>query len=620
MQAHLRWLLLPLLILSLLASSCSRPAQPPRSPKAKSLPKAVAAAPDEEERAPAPSTDKPTAAADATNSAGPVDDEAHATERSPIDEPKTFATERLLLLTPLGPLVVDLAMSIDGRPFDAQMQQVIDEIMQLSDIDGDGRTTWEELTTNRLFRYGQYGTMSLDNEESRRQLIRQYDVDRDETLDRDEVPRMLAMNNASSGAFRLDSTPPADFEQSSLADLLDEDRNRALTADEIERAALRVIARDTDDDHVVRTGDLAPARGMVAPMMAARTYSSRRSSAWLNSYTSWNTIYYMLGEQYGLGPQPDKNVPLLTDLYQRLDLDEDGDFSNEELEELTTITPHLIVRARFGKPDDAATRALEVEHIAEVLAPHVEVSVDTTTSVLLRLGAVPFRLSLAPGPDRANFQKQAESIFPQLDLDANGYLTQEEVATIGVTQLEAVDADANEQVSREELAGYYRQQQAFALAQVRAQAGGQGDPLFAAIDPDLDGRLTEREISSLAEALQALDSDGDNRITPREIPTSLMLQLSRGSAAMPAAQQTTYAENYASPQRENVPRWFSAMDANNDGEISGREFLGNADQFQQLDTDQDGFIGWPEIEPESAATAPEPVLNSTGSDSPDSAL
>ena len=40
----------------------------------------------------------------------------------------------------------------------------------------------------------------------------------------------------------------------------------------------------------------------------------------------------------------------------------------------------------------------------------------------------------------------------------------------------------------------------------------------------------------------------------------------------------------------NAPRWFTAMDANSDGAISQREFLGAAEMFGELDRDVNGLL------------------------------
>ena len=39
-----------------------------------------------------------------------------------------------------------------------------------------------------------------------------------------------------------------------------------------------------------------------------------------------------------------------------------------------------------------------------------------------------------------------------------------------------------------------------------------------------------------------------------------------------------------------APRWFNAMDANQDGAISRREFLGPEAKFAELDKDRNGLL------------------------------
>ena len=38
------------------------------------------------------------------------------------------------------------------------------------------------------------------------------------------------------------------------------------------------------------------------------------------------------------------------------------------------------------------------------------------------------------------------------------------------------------------------------------------------------------------------------------------------------------------------PLWFRKMDSNGDGDVSRREWLGSAQEFDRIDTDKDGLI------------------------------
>jgi hypothetical protein len=57
---------------------------------------------------------------------------------------------------------------------------------------------------------------------------------------------------------------------------------------------------------------------------------------------------------------------------------------------------------------------------------------------------------------------------------------------------------------------------------------------------------------------------------------------------------------------ENTPRWFTSMDANADGAISRREFVGDAEKFAELDASGDGLLEVSEVtkgehQPEASA-------------------
>ncbi|MCA9156590.1 MAG: hypothetical protein KDA38_17485, partial [Planctomycetales bacterium] len=85
------------------------------------------------------------------------------------------------------------------------------------------------------------------------------------------------------------------------------------------------------------------------------------------------------------------------------------------------------------------------------------------------------------------------------------------------------------------------------------------------------------------------------RVTPGEIQTSFVVGLVRGDP-----QQGNNLFVMPPPRRltaTDAPAWFTNMDANNDGFVSDREFLGTPPQFAALDTNQDGLLSPHEITP-----------------------
>ena len=111
-----------------------------------------------------------------------------------------------------------------------------------------------------------------------------------------------------------------------------------------------------------------------------------------------------------------------------------------------------------------------------------------------------------------------------------------------------------------------------------------------------DGRLNPRELRGAWDALKAYDADGDGAVAPEEIARLFQVTLTEGAGGgvVVPVPQLAGAPAPAAPGRG--PLWFQRMDANGDGYVSAREFLGAADLFRRLDANGDGVLDPEEAE------------------------
>lgn len=223
----------------------------------------------------------------------------------------------------------------------------------------------------------------------------------------------------------------------------------------------------------------------------------------------------------------------MPNLFRQLDESRDQKLDRGELARLMSIEPALKLSIDFGKADESVGAAtLNVEdHAAEIQL----VLQSDKERVILSLGKTRLLVSVH-------------------DL--------------------ALGNDAGQMAER---------------SQVRLMVHDQCDALFMELDSDGDGRLSERELDTCGERLLQFDTNGDRRITSDELPSPMIVAFLRGE---PASQRSFYVpESAAKTSRsDELPLWFSKADFNGDGDISRREFLGPAEQFSQLDSNQDGYI------------------------------
>jgi Ca2+-binding EF-hand superfamily protein len=164
-----------------------------------------------------------------------------------------------------------------------------------------------------------------------------------------------------------------------------------------------------------------------------------------------------------------------------------------------------------------------------------------------------------------------KDFFVLMDCNHDGKVTEEEVRNLGLLLGEAP-----------------RYQAALAVFE-------QGRAFFQLLDANRDGRLSLYELRSAWSRLAPLDVDKKGYVTLEQIPRHFQIVVSRGSSQDLFNLGASGLQGMAQPSTRallpsNVPEWFRKMDANGDGFISRREFLGSRADFNRIDQNSDGLI------------------------------
>jgi Ca2+-binding EF-hand superfamily protein len=532
--------------------------------------------------------------------------EQPATEITPVALSQASAPpeskERILLLAPGGALIVDFVLTIEGRSHTEALARLVDEVLKIADTDGDGRTMWKELCACERIKYGQFGNLPIDGNNSEKQIIERYDIARDGVVDRSELPRFLTRNAGGSRPFSIRGTLDHRGMNRNLAptwQILDQNRDSIIDANERESAVARLAAKDTDDDEIVTANEMKPPRDSPDPQMmtADRRRRGPDSARLLGEHADWFSVQQALEQTYaGGGKLRGGGSAFAISLFDELDANHDGRLVQSEIKRLNDVPAHLIVEVAFGATEGKKPH-LRLRSVASIPAEESPTVAEQPGQLTISLNGSTIVFATNDTVATTEFVTRAKQALDMFDQNKDGYLERSELPESLQGQLgrfEAVDTDGDGKAYPQEIEAFLSQQQAGLRAQIHARATDTEDLLFDALDLNHDQRLDSREIQHTAERLKVLDINSDGNLAPDELPEVLTIVLARGSIETP---DTTFAIPAAKSTEtdKKAPRWFTAMDANQDGVISRREFLGTAEQFEHLDRDASGLLELPEV-------------------------
>jgi Ca2+-binding EF-hand superfamily protein len=505
--------------------------------------------PTEEVVPPADIAEPKTDPAASTAAASPATPNVQAGGELKPEEKST--PERIAILTPGGPLLVDVHITIGGKPLATAFDELVKRVLDTGDSDHDGQATWKELVADRTYLEKEMPKAPAADSRQMKTLIERYDENRDGKIQPGEAAAWLGRDAGSSAKpFAVRSTRayrPDPRATSQVWQLIDGDGDGQLTNDEIAGASDRLLALDADDDRVLAPTEMASLREQLAAAGQQRPYVAREANHYavmqLGPQLDIERLQYLLSDLYA--PQQDLGPSSFSGLskpYQALDANGDGWFDGDELGSIRTVAPHMRLEVAFSEAADEKPGVVAIE--VNALTPEVEIVAR-------------------PAADRA-------------------------VVALGSTRLMISAHQLAAKPDAEPNTG-----QAASKDQVRLMVHDQVDALFEVLDSNADGRLGEREISQCSQRLAERDNNGDRQLAGDEFPYSMVVAFLRGEAANERSFYVPPSAAVLATKSDKAPAasWFTHADLNGDGDVSRREFLGSGEQFDRIDANKDGYIG-----------------------------
>lgn len=605
-----------------LASGCRRSETPPPQPALETpsdtTAQAVTAKPKtvEAERAPAPQPQPTPDEPDITTELASEQQDKEAAGNQPqVEQPENpepdvanadeIQTEspaaiepayRLWIPTSKGPLLVGLDLLIDEVPLRESFAEKIDNIRRVvvdkaedaEDADA-GSVSWDDLLTHVASDAMTFGQTSTQVAGQKKNLIKQYDRNKNDRADDDELLRFLFRDAMFSSEFRLFGTDAFRWSNRSASPLfsaIDRNGDRKLDRQEIESAPqslLREIDQNADSCISMQESDNLSQRDDNA-WRASRSNRHGNVAMDLSGFVNWSNLSYAMGGMIKSNPVLAESNPV-----SLVDANHDESISPDEAEAILTVAPaiRLTIRLNNSAPSAAKVEIASAPPTGLLESHPADSDCGWISDGGLQIGVL--AIDTPPAQNRIPIE-----VFVQLDANKDSAIDESEIPDGAEQQFSLASLDENQdgKLTFTEINQSTKQSESIWNHQVRGRCAEHPDGVFAWLDTDHDQFLSSREIQSAPQRLLPLFDQADS-IESADIPDTVMIQFGRGEPSQD--DQRFQFKRRPSTTAEKRPAWAIRMDANRDGDLSQQEFLGPIDVFEKMDRNADQFLSADEI-------------------------
>jgi Ca2+-binding EF-hand superfamily protein len=517
----------------------------------------------------------------------------------------------LIILAPKGPVLVDLQISVAGKPY---RRWVAGFLSRQLDVDRSGGLTARELERIPDRFSGSLGLESVAAIAEKAADAQLFIAGSD---DSSEIPREAFDNWFSQQLSRTmqvvaQGVPPSQAVR--LGEMLDTGNDGSVGPEELEVGLNTLRFRDLDDDQTLSATELLPFRDPRNQLAPVTPDAADLPFLQIGDHDSLLKTAERIVRRYG------------------------GEVGSISFASLRTH-PQLL-----AAHDKDSNRALNADELAGFLADHsahlnwnIELS-EMAARSRIGIKASPFARRFCRNKTLRNGQRADLSIdempieirshggssstrrdligflgqhFSVADEDRDDKLTEEEFgamdSSMGQAQLmidfKRADIDEDEYLSRDELVATIETDTIATQSQIEVSVRQDGRTMFSLLDSNHDRRLAQRELQEGKSILAEYDVNEDGQLAESELGTRYVLQIGLGKPEWERQGPQSMSMEMTStdailPGIESLsgPQWFRRMDRNQDGDLSRREFLGRREQFNQLDSDGDTLVSVSEAE------------------------